>query len=361
MTGSETHLVFSHESLLQFTVECFSRAGFEESKALFIAETLIEADLRGLNTHGVIRIPMYLDRVKLGLIDPSAETKVILDQGSFAILDAQNGMGQIASQLAMEMALEKAKSPAVALVGVRNSNHFGAAAYYSMMALEKKAIGICCSNTEPLMPAPGGAKAVVGNNPFSVAIPAKNRLPIVVDMATSAAAIGKIMLAQKRGNSIPPGWATDRFGNDTTDPEKALDGGMLLPVGGPKGYGISIIIDVLAGILMGSGFGEKVKSPLKDLENRQRAGHLFMAINIESFLPVDQFCSHVDDLIDQVKNGPKAAGVKEVFLPGEIEYHTKNRRLKEGIPLPQDLVQQLEAYGKDLGVKSSLREKRLIF
>lgn len=354
MEKSEPQIIIAHEKLFQFTVACFCQAGFDENKARSIGESLIEADLRGLNTHGVIRIPMYLDRVKAGLINPLAETKVVAEGENYAVLDAQNGMGQLSSRLAMKMALDKAASSAIAVVGVRNSNHFGAAAYYSMMALEKQAIGVCCSNTEPLMPAPGGAKAVVGNNPFSIAIPAKNRPPIVVDMATSAAAIGKIMLAQKSGQSIPLGWATDHLGSNTTDAAKALDGGLLLPVGGPKGYGISIAIDVLAGILMGSGFGENVKSPLKDLENQQRAGHMFMAINVESFLPVDQFLSNVDQLIDQIKTGPKAPGVEEVFLPGEIEHKMKAIRLREGIPLPEELVKQLEAYGQALGVRNSL-------
>lgn len=342
--------VVQQKVLFDFTLKCFLASGFKNDDAELIAKSLIEADLRGINTHGVIRIPMYLGRVKKGLIDPQAKVEVVTENAVMAILDAHNGMGQLSSSVAMDLAIAKASKSTIAIVGVRNSNHFGTAAYYSLMAAEKNMIGICGSNTEPLMCAPGGAYPVVGNNPLSISIPAKSKPAIAIDMAMSAAAIGKIVLAQKKGVEIPLGWATDKNGIETTDPNAALDGGSLLPFAGPKGYGLSIAVDVLAGTLMGSGFGQQVKSPFNDMLNQQNVGHVFIAINPESFLPTEQFLAHVDSYIEEIKSAPKATGVKEVFLPGEIEFNTKNTRIKEGIPLPVSLLKELEDFGKDLGL-----------
>jgi len=173
-------------------------------------------------------------------------------------------------------------------------------------------------------------------------------------MAVSAAAIGKIVLAQKKGVKIPTGWAIDRWGNDTIDPAAALDGGLLLPVGGPKGYGLALVVDILAGILMGSGFGQGVKSPFNDFLNQQRAGHMFMAIDISKFLDVGKFTDQVGQLIGEIKNSPKRAGVEEIFLPGEIEYNTKQIRLNEGVPLPESLIQELQVLAQELGVEENL-------
>jgi LDH2 family malate/lactate/ureidoglycolate dehydrogenase len=350
---SESELVcVDHEDLLRFSVDCFRAAGFDEDRAVFLADRLVEADLCGLNTHGVIRLPMYLNRVKAGLIDPRAEPRLIHEKDNIAIIDGSNGMGQVSSHLAMNVAIRKAGASAVAAVGVRNSNHFGPAAHYTLTAAERQMIGISMSNTEPLMPAPGGAEAVVGNNPFSVAIPVRNRPPIVLDMATSVAALGKMMLAQKKGESIPAGWGVDRQGKDTTNPSDVLQGGFMLPVGGPKGYGISLIIDILAGILSGSGFGKGVACPFKDMKNEQRVGHFFIVIDVQSFLPLEEFYSHLEKLVNEIRGGARAAGVDEVFLPGEIEWRTKQARLKAGVPLPVELIRQLEAFAVELGVSS---------
>ena len=346
----EKTVIVEYPVLLKFARECFFRSGFSNEAADLISNSLLEADLRGLNTHGVLRIPMYLNRVKIGLINPKAEIKILLDEGNIAVIDACNGMGQPASFYAMKMAVKKAKTLIIAAVGVRNSNHFGTAAYYSKIAAENQMIGISMSNTEPLMPAPGGKKAVTGNNPISVAIPLRERPPIILDMATSTAAIGKILIAQKRGESIPVGWAVDKSGKDTMDPFEALNGGLILPVGGAKGYGLSLVIDILAGILTGSGFGELVKSPLDDMVNEQKAGHFFMAIDIKSFLPLKDYYLNINKLVNDIKSSPTVEGIKEIILPGEMEHRTMQSRLIEGIPLPEKLIMELEQLGRDLGI-----------
>ena len=347
---SEKTVLVEYPLLLEFTKECFIQSGFSIDTANLISKSLLEADLRGLNTHGVLRIPMYLNRVKLGLINPKAEISIILDKNNIAIIDAGNGMGQPASVYAMQIAVKKASQSIIGAVGVRNSNHFGTAAYYSKIAAENNMIGISMSNTEPLMPAPGGRKAVVGNNPLSTAIPLKDREPIILDMATSTAAIGKILIAQKRGDSIPVGWAVDKLGKDTTNPFEALNGGLIMPLGGPKGYGLSIIIDVLAGILTGSGFGQLVKSPFEDMANDQRAGHFFIAIDIKSFIALDDYYENTNKLVNEIKSSPTIEGVEEVMLPGEIEYRTMQSRLNYGIPLPIMVIRDLEQLALSLGV-----------
>jgi LDH2 family malate/lactate/ureidoglycolate dehydrogenase len=297
---------------------------------------------------------MYLSRVLGGGIDPTAKPRLVKENKNMAVFDACNGMGQIASVGAMKKAIEKAATATIGICAVRNSNHYGTAAYYSMMATEHTMIGISCSNTEPLMPAPGGGKAVVGNNPLSVAVPQDDGPPIVLDMAVSAAAIGKILLAEKRGATIPPGWATDKNGVEAADPAIALDGGMLLPVGGPKGYGLSFIVDALAGILSGSGFGSQVRSPFTDKVNPQNVGHLFVAIDLGCFLSADLFLSRIRTLCDDIKSAPTAPGVEAVFLPGEIESTTRQQYMQEGIPLPVRLVNELNTFAGELGESTRL-------
>ncbi len=353
----QNYKIIPADEIFNFAKDCFLQAGFNDTDASLIAENMKEADLRGLSTHGVLRIPMYLERVKKGVLDQKAKPELAVETDSFSIWDAKNGMGVIASVKAMDMAISKAKEKGLYLSGVRNSNHFGAAAFYTMRASQQKMIGFCCSNTEPLMPAPSGAEKIVGNNPFSIAFPGGKNPDIVVDMAVSSVAIGKIVLADKKGISIPNGWATDSNGKETNDPKEALDGGFLLPVGGPKGYGLSIAIDILSGIIMSSGFGAHVRCPFHDFSGSQNLGHMFLALNIEKFLSISQYTENIEELIDRIKNSKRAPDTNEIFLPGEIEYKNKIKNSKNGISLPQDLINELHLYANELGVKENLFDK----
>lgn len=341
---------YTAEQLHEFTVQCFLGAGFSRENAQMVAQSLIEADLRGLNTHGVIRIPMYLKRVKEGVLDPSGQVRIIRDESLVAILDAGNSMGQLASLQAMDLAIGKAKEYGIGIAGVRSSNHFGTAAYYAMQASSRGLIGLACSNTEPLMPAIGGAQAVVGNNPLSVAIPVPDGPDVVMDMAMSAAAIGKIVLAGKRGESIPAGWAADRNGVETTDPAEALDGGTLLPFSGPKGFGLAVVVDVLAGVLTGAGFGKTVYSPFHDFDHPQQVGHFFMVLDPERFLGREIYNNRISTLVRDILESPRAPGVDKLYLPGGIEAQTQERRLREGVPLPPALIEELNSLAGELGV-----------
>ncbi len=342
------------DALERFIESCFLATEFAPDKAALITKTLLEADLRGLNTHGALRIPMYLKRVQKGVLDPHASPEVILESDNLVMVDAHNGMGQLASVKAMELAIDRASKSGICLAGVKNSNHYGTAAYYAMMASEKGLIGFSSSNTEPLMPGPGGAEKLVGNNPFSLAFPGGQYPDIVVDMAVSAAAIGKIILADKADGKIPAGWATDKEGYETTSSSQALDGGFLLPVGGPKGYALSLCIDILAGLLTGSGFGDKVRCPFHDYSGPQNLGHLFIAIHIPHLMAMDTYRERIESLIQRVKASKKRTDTQEIFLPGEIEHKKMQVNRTRGVELENTLIVELSDYAKELGVSDGL-------
>ncbi|MDN5344055.1 MAG: hypothetical protein PWQ18_166 [Clostridia bacterium] len=351
----ESDIAINIGELQQFCLAVLARVGFAREDASIITDSLIQADLRGLNTHGVMRLPIYLQRLQAGSINPAPRFTVVRESPCHVLIDGDNGMGQVCGTYGMQQALQKAAASGIGIAGVRNSNHFGMAAYYVLQALKENMIGVALSNTEPLMPAPGGAEAVVGNNPIAVGIPAQNSDPIVLDMACSAAAIGKIIIAQKKGERIPAGWATDREGNITSDPQEALAGGFLLPVGGPKGYGLALVVDVLCGVLTGGGFGRQVMTLFSDFHLKQNVGHLFVALNPALFLPLESFLARVDLLSAQIKNSAKARGVAEIFLPGEIEWSKYKESLRgQVIHLPAPVVAELNSLARGLGMTCQL-------
>jgi LDH2 family malate/lactate/ureidoglycolate dehydrogenase len=323
-------------------------AGVPEQDAELIADTLVFAELRGVTSHGLVRLGSYIRRVKLGLMNPAAAPLVIQRSASTALLDGCNGFGQVVTMRAMSLAIEMAGATGAAVVGVRNSNHFGAAAYYVMAAVNVGMIGLVLSNSAPAMAPWGGAVAMMGTNPLAVGIPAGDESPVVLDMATSAVARGKIRLAAKKGEKIPEGWALDAKGEPTTDPEEAL-AGTLLPASGPKGYGLAFVIDVLSGILTGSGFGRTVR-PLDDMSGPVRAGHLVAAINVQDFTSVPGFRAEVDEFIREIRNCPRAPGVDRIYVPGEIESEAALRLSKEGIAVSSAVAADLKALGAELGV-----------
>lgn len=360
MSGKQKTIHLKVDEVKVFIRQCLEAVNFPDEAIETISDTLIEADLRGLRTHGILRIPMYLNRVRKGILDPLAVPETVHDNPGMVLVDAHNGMGQLASYSAMRQAILRAKEVGFCLAGVRNSNHFGAAAYYSMMASSQGMIGYASSNTEPLMPAPGGAEKLVGNNPLSWAFPGAQSPDIVVDMAVSAAAIGKIVLADKKGESIPSGWATDKHGFETNSSAEALDGGLLLPAGGPKGYGLSIVVDLLAGLLTDSGWGGGIRCPFHDFSGPQNLGHFFMVFDIEKWLDRDAYERNITHYIERIKKTKRRSDVEEIFLPGEIEFKTKQNSLKEGIPYDENLLSELDEYAKELGVSDNIFSSFLV-
>ena len=265
-----------------------------------------------------------------------------------AVLDGKNIVGQVSSEKAMELAIEKASVTGIGCVSLGHINHSGTCGHYSSMAAKKGMIGMAFVNTTPLVAAFGGTRKAVGNNPLSVAIPAQKHFPIVLDMACSAAQ-GKIELLQKQGKRVPEGWAVDSEGNPTTDPAKALKG-VLLPIAGPKGSGLAMVIDILCGVLSGSGIGTEVRH-LND-SVPQNIGAFFIAIDISKFTSFDEFCRRVDGYIDYIKG--TARDGENIMMPGELNFITEKERMVSGIPLPEVLVDELNSLASSLGVEERI-------
>jgi len=323
----------------------FIAVGVPKNRAAVLAACLVDADLKGLSSHGVIRIPVYIRRILDGLTECNADIQLIREFPGTALLDGKNLIGQVAGEKAMALAIEKAKSTGIACVGLRNTNHFGTCGHYSEMAAKEHMIGFSFVNTTPLVAVHGGTKKAVGNNPLSIAIPARKHFPILLDMACSVAQ-GKIEILNKQGMDIPSGWAVDENGNPTNNAMAALKG-VLLPIAGPKGSGLAIAIDIICGILTGSGVGNEIKH-LNDPEP-QNLGAFFIAIDISKFEDVDVFLRRVDGYIDYLK-GTAGKG-EEIFMPGECEYRIMGERKLRGIPISEAVLNDLNQTAGRLGLK----------
>jgi LDH2 family malate/lactate/ureidoglycolate dehydrogenase len=338
--------------LRDYCNQLLQKAGLPQDEAFIVADALVEADLAGIGSHGVSRMSVYLKKVRIGGVSPVPQFRAISDGPGTGIYDAGNGLGPIAGYRAMQVVIEKAKKVGLALVTVKNSNHFGIAAYFAKMALPHDMIGFSATNSLSTMAPWGAYVPYFGTNPFAVAVPAGQELPIVADMASSVVARGKIILASKKGEPIPPGWARTKDGEDTTDAKAALSG-TVLPFGGPKGSAIATLVECLTGILAGSAFGRQIAS-LYQFETPSRVSHCFGALDLAAFGPVEEFKDRIDQMIREIKSSPKAKNVSEIFLPGEIEARNKQERLIAGIPIGRVVLDELKRDGETSGVPYSL-------
>jgi LDH2 family malate/lactate/ureidoglycolate dehydrogenase len=343
-------ILIKADPLRAFCTDLFVGQGIPREEAHIIADSLVEANLTGVDSHGVSRMGIYLKRLQEKMVNIKAQIKLISDYPAAAAIDGCNSMGAAISVQAMEIAITKAKATGCAFVTVNNSNHNGTAAYFARMALDHDMIGFSCTNAPSTMPPWGGITPFFGTNPFAVTIPADKQLPIVIDMATSVVARGKIILAAKNGKEIPLGWAISKDGEMTTDPKEALVGAVL-PFGEYKGSAIALTIDVLCGILSGAAFGPHIASLYENFVDPQNVGHSFGAIDISKFGPTDRFKQRIDQMILEMKALRPAKGVEQVILPGEIEHNTKMRRLAEGVPLSRPVLDELNDLGKKIGSK----------
>jgi LDH2 family malate/lactate/ureidoglycolate dehydrogenase len=336
--------------LFRMTSEVFQALGVPKEEAHIIADTLVDADLRGVHSHGTMRLNVYPQRILGGAVSARATTKIVRDGPSTALVDGGNGMGQVVAHRAMQLALQKAEESGVGVVGVHSSNHFGAAAYFANMAVERNMLGIVFTVSSVNVMAPwGGIDKLLGNNPIAIGAPAGEELPLLFDTALSVAAVGKIKLASFEDKPIPEGWALNKYGEPTTDSHEALEG-LAAPVGGYKGSGLAVMIAVIAGLLTGGAVGSEVKDIFKDLSMAQNTGHTFIVIDIERFVPLSEFKSRADKFIRELKGSKKAQGVDEVLMPGEHEFGLKQTRKENGIPLSSELVAQINKVAADLGV-----------
>ena len=335
--------------LFGFCSDVLRCVGVKENDAKTITESLILANLRGIDSHGVARLPAYVERVTKGLIDPLGPIEVEREYGATALIDAHNNFGQIGAMRATNLAAEKARKFGVASVGVRNSNHFGMAAYYALKLTGQKLIAVILSNGPPAIAPWGGKTPMLGTNPVCIGFPGDKNDSIILDMATSIVARGKIRLAALKGEKIPEGWAFDEEGNPTIDPAAALRGS-LGPIGGPKGYGLALSLDIISGLVTGSNFLRDVKA-LDDFRGPSGTGAFIEAINIESFISYQEYEENITAYMKEIKDCPKRTGVNEIFLPGEIERRELESRSQLGIPLSQEVLHELKKLAEKFGAK----------
>lgn len=350
---------YRFEDVKDFAVRYFSAMNVPEIDSRIAADVLLSADLRGINSHGVIRLRSYYgDRLEKGLIDADSPIKTMTETPSTLALDGGNGLGPVVAYRAMSRCIEMADETGLAVTTVRNSNHFGIAGYYAMMALPEDMIGVSLTNAQPLVPPTFGISRVLGTNPIAVAVPTGEEKSFVLDMATSIVPLGKISVYEKTGQSIPEGWAIDKNGELTQDPNEMIHGGALLPLGGQalmrgyKGYGLSLLVDLLSGVLAGAAFGDKVGNPGR--EGNADVGHFFAAVKIENFRPVADFKVDMDDYIRAIKASPKLPGQERIFIHGEKEDELTEKHMREGLPLLDEIVTALEKAGEQAGVTFDL-------
>lgn len=335
------------DRLRDLVAALYRAAGLPDEHALLISDTLVRADLWGHSSHGVMRAPWYLDRVRHGVMKPVTAAERVVDAGAIAVVDGHEGVGQVIARDCMLDAVARAKKHGVGVVSVRNSNHHGALGYFTRLAAEAGCIGLLMANGGPAMAPWGGRRMAVGTNPWSIAAPAGRHAPMMLDIANTVVARGKIFLARQKGTGIPDSWAMDADGNRTTDPLKALQG-VILPMAEHKGYAIALMVDVLSGVLSGSGILTEVHSPYKT-DKPSRSGHFFLALNIESFGPRAAFEARMEQMIAEVKSVPLAPGFDEILYPGELEARNEARHARDGLDLPEkswtDLGAEAERWG----------------
>ena len=342
-------LYFRPGDLSDMASGLFEAAGLRSEDARVVGDDLVRANLRGIDSHGVSRIPMYLERLRRGLVTARPDIKVEQVAGAVSLVDGDNGMGFLASHRAMDEAVSLAGRSGIGLVGVRRSTHFGMGALYALQAIEAGYISMIFTNSSPAIPMWGGRTTFLGASPIAAGIPGGKRAPYVMDMAMTVIARGKIRLASMRGEAIAPGLALDKEGHPTTDATAAFEG-VCLPFGGVKGSVLATLMDLMAGAFTGANFGGDVKSLYFDHSGPQDVGHLFFAIKPDLFMRLDDFEARMDEYVDRIKALPRAAGVDEVMMPGEPEQRREDERRRTGLPITDNVVTDLMKATEAAGV-----------
>lgn len=341
------------ERLHAFVSDLFGATGMPDADAGFYAWSLVQTNLWGIDSHGVLRTKIYVDRLRNGAVNPAPNIQKTRGALAFEVLHGDDGAGPVVAKAAMERAIELAGQFGVGVVGAMRSNHFGAAALYARMAAEKGMVGIAMTNVVPNVVAPGGSKPVVGNNPMAIAIPTFGEFPFVLDISLSSVAGGKLLLASKKGERIPLDWATDKDGRPTDDPDIGFKG-FLLPMGGYKGLGLAYVVDILSGVLTGGAFLDGMKGMYKFPDDPSLTGHFMIAIQTEAVMPRVELQARMDEFIGKIKASPVWDTSREMLIPGELEHRTELERRAAGVPLPPALYEELVALGREMGVTATL-------
>src|SRR5271168_1175135 len=338
------------EPLAAFIARAFVAAGLPDADAETLSQLMVEADLRGSDTHGVIRLPLYVRRIRAGGINVRPNIRVVSERASAALIDGDNGMGHLVMRRAAELAIAKAEQTGIGWVGARMSNHAGPAALYVTMPLRHDMIGLYFAvGSSNHLPPWGGSESLLGTNPMAVAVPALDEPSIVLDMAPTVAAYGKVRLKAQRGEQMPVGWMIDRDGKPLTDPKRA-DEGHLLPIGDYKGSGLSLIIGILGGLLNRAAMGREVIDFVKEAGTPTNTGQAIAAIAIDTFMPVAEFKRAVDQVVHDIRNSRRLPGVERIWLPGEQSHAKLLDRRAHGVPMPKVLRESLDTVARDLNV-----------
>lgn len=342
----------SCNDLKNFCKQAYRKAGVPDEEAEIVADLLTRADLRGVETHGVTRLPIYIQRIQKDYVRAVCKMTVVKEKGPTAFVEAHGSMGHIVAYKAMEKAIQKAAEYGIGWVSVKDSGHFGVAGLFPMMALTKDFIGYIVSNSAPMMAPWGGRERIIGNNPLSYAFPTNQYPPVVLDFSCSVVSSGKLILCRKKGEKIPLGWAIDKNGLPTTDPYAGYEGGgSLTPIAEHKGYGMVLAHEMLTAVLTGGKWTQNIKSLYEeDKTGIQGTCHSFMALDPDCFLGRDEFKQNMDRYIKSIKESGKAKNATEILVPGEPEFRTESRFLKEGIPLAPNTVKELTTLGESLGL-----------
>jgi LDH2 family malate/lactate/ureidoglycolate dehydrogenase len=356
-------MLISETSLRNFTVNIFLAMGCSRAHAVLAADVLLLADLRGIDSHGVARLTGYVRLWEKQRINANPDIQIIYETPTTATIDGDSGLGLVVAPFAMQVAMEKAEKYGSGWVSVRNSNHFGIAGYHALMAVEKNIIGFAMTNASPLVAPTFSNERLLGTNPMCYAFPAGNYPPVVVDMATSAAANGKLEIAQRLNKQVPEGWIQDKEGNYTTDPHALKTGGSLLPLGSDrehgshKGFGLSATVDILSAVLSGANYGPWVPPFVTFLEPPadpvgKGIGHFLGAMRVDGFRPVDEFKANMDNWIKRFKSATTIDPKQKVIIPGEPELEAELDRRKNGIPLIDTVADDLNELAKKLGIET---------
>jgi LDH2 family malate/lactate/ureidoglycolate dehydrogenase len=347
---------YDPDDVKEVVAEIAKAAGVTEQDAETLADSLVDADMHGLSTHGVSRVNIYTRRIQKGLIDPKAEISFDKKGSSVIAVDAGNGLGQVQASKVLDHLISMAKTGGIAAATIRNSQHFGALSYYCNRAARENMILIAMTTAEPSMSPEGGRQAYFGTNPVAASFPTGKAFNFVrIDLSTSLVARGNIIAAQKEGKKIPSGWALDVEGNPTTDPDKALMG-TVLTMAGHKGYALALLVELFSSVLSGAAVGSSIGSMYKDMDRKQDVGHFFCLMDISAFMDVSDFKKRVDGMIDEIKACTKRPNVEEILIPGENRYRTFLENRKLGIPIGDQTLKELKALCEEYKIPFKLEE-----
>ncbi|AGA68313.1 malate/lactate dehydrogenase [Desulfitobacterium dichloroeliminans LMG P-21439] len=337
-------------AMKRFMEQAFSACGVPVADGQIVSDNLLYAELRGIKSHGISRFPIYLRRIQKGAVNP--QPKIAIEQRALGILgvDGDNGLGAVGMVHALNRGMEQARQVGICVIGMKGSNHFGASGYYCQLAAEQGFVSIVLTDAPPATPPWGGKEAYFGTNPIAFGLPRAEKPHIIVDLATSLVARGKIIRAAAQGEEIPKGWALDKEGFATTDPQAAL-AGVLLPMAGAKGYALSLAVEHLAGVLVGAGFGKEVAWQYGEGNKPANVGHFVILVKADAFLTMETYHKRVEHFVEEIKQIPLAPGYQEIKLPGEREWEQEQSSVVQGVTLDEDMLATFQAIAQELNIK----------